>query len=374
MFSEIIDHHCHGIVSSDLDHSGFEALFSEAHDPGSPFFVSQFEKPLGLAIRRWCAPVLDLDPFAPAEDYVARRLELGGEEANRRLLQATGMDAMLVDTGHRADAILDCPGMEALSGIPAPEVVRIEAVFEAAMEADDPLAHFADDLVVRATDAVGLKSIVAYRATFDFDQTRPTRAEAEAALSAWQRAREAGEGPSRLEDPVLLRHALWVGLDLARERKFPIQFHVGFGDIDIAMHRCDPTIFTPFIIEAEKAGVPVTLLHCYPFEREAAWLAEVFSNVFFDVGAVLNYAGPSAVRVLGDAMELGPFSKQLYSSDAFGLSELHYLGRVQFEVALKAVLSRWIGEGTCTLADADRIAQMIAAGNARRIYPLEGVV
>lgn len=369
MFERLIDHHCHGVSPANLDRAGLEALMSESHRPASPFFGSQFDKPLGLAIRRHCAPLLGLEPMAAPADYAAQRQALGAEEVNRRLLCAAGVSEMLIDTGHRSDDILDCTGMAALSGVPCPEVVRIEAVFESVADADDPLAEFAEVLHGRAADAVGLKSIVAYRAGFSIDQARPSQSDTVAALDRW-RINRAGDGPKRLEDPVLLMHALWIGLDLAAERKLPIQLHVGFGDRDIAMPDCDPTHFTPFIAAAEERAVPVTLLHCYPFEREAAWLAEVYSNVFFDVGAVLNYTGPSAVRVLYDAMEMGMFSKQLFSSDAFGLAELHHLGRVQFEAALNRVLSSWIADSACSLRDADRIAEMIAWQNAARIYPL----
>lgn len=371
--TDYVDHHCHGVVAHDLDRTGFEALFSEVHRPHGPG-LSQFDKPLGLMIRRHCAPVLGLEPHAEPDAYVARRRALGAEEANRRLLRGAGMAALLIDTGFRGGDILDVDAMGALAAAPAREVVRIEAVMEeTAQQGHDTaglLDRFAEALWARAETAVGLKSIVAYRASFDIDPTRPSRAEAETALADWMRAIER-DGHARLEDPVLLRHCLWQGVDLCAERAMPLQLHVGFGDRDIIMHRCDPTHFTRFLEAAEAVDVPVTLLHCYPFQREAGWLAEVFSNVYYDVGAVLNYTGASAARVLGDALEMGPFGKQLYSSDAFGLAELHYLGRVQFERALGLVLDQWIAAGDCTVRDAERIAVKIAGGNARRIYRLE---
>jgi hypothetical protein len=117
--------------------------------------------------------------------------------------------------------------------------------------------------------------------------------------------------------------------------------------------------------------VPCTLLHNYPFQREAAWLAEIFQNVYYDVGVILNFAGPMAADILGEALEMGPFFKQLYSSDAFGLAELYYLGQLQFRHALKQHLDRWIAEDMCNLAEADRIVAMIASGNSRRIYDFD---
>jgi predicted TIM-barrel fold metal-dependent hydrolase len=368
-----VDHHCHGIVTDDLDRRRFEALFSESHRPHD-HGGTQFDKPLGLMIRKHCAPVLGLEPLAPAEAYVARRQELGGLEASRRLMRAAGMDTLLVDTGFRSGTITGHAATGELAGCPTREVVRIEALLEEvaadAGSAAELVDRFDARLAERAAGAVGLKSIVAYRTSFDIDQTRPPRGEVEEAAGAWLR-RIAAEGRIRVEDATLIRHALFRALDVCAERRFPLQLHVGFGDRDVHMPACDPTVFRPFIEQAEALDVPITLLHCWPFVREAAWLAEVYSNVHFDVGVILNYTGPGARAVMHEAMSMGPFHKQLYSSDAFGLAELHLLGRVLFDDALGHVLDRWIADRDCTPADAERFMAMIAAGNARRIYRLD---
>jgi hypothetical protein len=72
--------------------------------------------------------------------------------------------------------------------------------------------------------------------------------------------------------------------------------------------------------------------------------------------------------VLAEVMELAPFTKHLYSSDAFGVAELYLLGSTLFRRALAGTLDGWIESGQCSPAEADRIAGLIGAGNARRIY------
>ncbi|MGH9300089.1 MAG: amidohydrolase family protein, partial [Acidimicrobiales bacterium] len=99
-------------------------------------------------------------------------------------------------------------------------------------------------------------------------------------------------------------------------------------------------------------------------------LAEVFGHVYFDVGCILNYTGPSAGRVLSEALELAPFTKMLYSSDAFGLSELVYLGAAQFRRHLESILRGFVDHDECTAEDADTIRSLISSANAHRIYPL----
>ena len=368
----LIDHHCHGVVSRGLDRAGFEALMSEGHRPVPG--CSQFDKPLGLMIQRWCAPVLGLDAHAQAEDYLVKREELGVAEVTRRLAGGTGVEWMLVDTGHRAGDIMDPDALTKATGVASREVVRIEAVMEAAAKSGVSTGRaliqaFDKALAERAVAAVGLKSIVAYRTTFDIDQTRPSVLEAEAAGDRWLKALSAGTA-RRLEDETLIRHALWQAGDLCRRHRYTLQLHVGFGDRDIQMPKCDPTVFAPFIASMEEWDVPITLLHCYPFLREAAWLAEVFSNVYIDIGVIQNFTGPAAPRILAEAMELTPFYKQLYSSDAFGLAELHFLGARIFRNALARVLGDWVANGELTTKKAEKIAMAIASGNARRIYPI----
>ena len=136
------------------------------------------------------------------------------------------------------------------------------------------------------------------------------------------------------------------------------------------MHLANPTLLTGLIRDLERLPVNVIFLHCYPYHREAGYLATVFPHVHFDVGSALNYLGPSAGRLMAEALELAPFTKQLYSSDAFGLPELYYLGAVLFRRTLGSVLDRWIAEDACSVADAARIATLIARDNAVRLYPL----
>ena len=125
----LIDHHCHGVVTKELGRDAFEALMSESYRPPAPG-TTQFQKPLGLAIRRHCAPVLGLEPLASVDDYVARRSALGADEVNRRLLAASGVATHLIDTGHRALEISSPEQFAALSGHAVREIVRIEAVAE----------------------------------------------------------------------------------------------------------------------------------------------------------------------------------------------------------------------------------------------------
>jgi uncharacterized protein len=368
----LLDHHCHGVVSGELDRGGFEELINEGFDP-PPLGTSHFDTPVGLAVRRWCAPVLDMEPFASADAYLERRRALGATEASRRLLAAAGVGGLLIDAAYRAGDVLGTAEMGALAGVPAYDIARLEAVAEAmaaeGVEASSYPDVYAQRLEDEARDAVGLKTILAYRWGFDIDPSPPDRQDVIEAVGQWMRA--SGGGPFRLEDPVLLRHGLWVGAELARQRGFPIQVHAGFGDTDLTLHRANPTLLTEVMRRFRDMGVNVVFLHCYPYHREAAYLAAVFPNVYLDLGSILHYTGASSGAIVAETMELAPFTRHLYSSDAFGVAEFYYLGAALFRRGLQAVLDGWIAREECSPGEADRIAQLAGAGNARRIYALE---
>jgi uncharacterized protein len=364
----LIDHHVHGAVTEALDQAGLEALLNEGTAP-APAGTSMFDSQLGFGIRRWCAPLLDLEPSAPAEQYVRRRRELGTAEVNQRLLRAAQVDAWLVDTGFQSDRVQDPGQIAAASGAPAYQIVRLEAVAEQVARSGTQAGGFAEAwawaFAAATADAVGLKSIVAYRYGFDFDPARPEAADVRAAAGRWLKAVDA-DSAARLDDPVLLRHLIWTGIDSG----LPVQFHVGFGDTDVRLHRSDPSLLHDFLLATQDAGTPVMLLHCYPHHRQAAYLANVFPHVYMDLGAVLNHVGARSSAVLAEALELTPFHKMLYSSDAFGLPELHYLGALGFRRDLARVVGAFVADGAWTAADAERVAGLIGAGNARRVYRL----
>jgi uncharacterized protein len=361
----LVDHHVHGAATADLDRAGLEDGLTESAW-AAPAGTSHLDSQLGFAVRRWCAPVLDLPPHVDAPSYLARRRELGAAEVARRFLRASGIGWFLVETGYRADEILTPAALAQAAGARAGEVVRLESVAEDVAARGPDAAGFADAfataLAERARAAVGLKSVIAYRHGLDFDPDPPGPAEVRDAAGRWLR------GGGRLTDPVLLRHLLWVAV----EHRLPLQFHVGYGDADLTLHRCDPSHLTGFLRRVQDRGVPVMLLHCYPYHRTAAYLAAVFPHVHLDVGLAVNYTGARSRAVVAEALEVAPFAKVLFSTDAWGPPELHHLGAVLWRRAITDVLGGWVADGDWAEPDALRVAEMIGAGNARRVYGLEG--
>jgi predicted TIM-barrel fold metal-dependent hydrolase len=99
-------------------------------------------------------------------------------------------------------------------------------------------------------------------------------------------------------------------------------------------------------------------------------LAHVFPHVYVDVGLTLSYVGTRAGAVLAETLELAPFAKLLFSTDAYGLAELYVVGAALFREHLQRLLAGWVARDACSQADAERVAAMIAAHNAQTIYRL----
>jgi predicted TIM-barrel fold metal-dependent hydrolase len=364
----LVDHHCHGIVTSDLDRAAFEELMNESPGP-SPLGTTVFDSMLGLAIRRWCAPVLDLEPHASPETYVARRAALGVGEVNRRLLGATGIETFLVDTGLTPDLVSSPTELAGIAGgAVAREVVRLEAVAATVLTSGAAPAEFAEAvraalMAARDGGAVGAKSVAAYRVGLRLPAAHPSVGELVAALG---RVRPDDTGAYRVAEPVVNGWLAWTAVELG----MPLQFHVGYGDSDVDLAECDPLLLTPFLRATAAHGAPVLLLHNYPFHRHAAYLAQVFPHVFVDVGLATHNSGALSGALLRETLEVAPFGKLLFSSDAYALAELYHLGVLLFRRGLAAVLGQLVDDGEMAAADADRVGALVARENASRAYRL----
>lgn len=365
----VVDHHCHGVLRRDVTRAEFESMLTEADGPG-PMNPSLFDSQIGFALRRWCAPVLDLEPHAEPEAYLQRRGDLGHEEVTRRFLREAGTGTYLVDTGFEPEPILGPPELAAAADGDAFEIVRLEQVAEQVVMQGVGATQFAgavrDTLAQRAADAVGVKSIAAYRGGLDLPGERPTDSAVAVAAGRWLAAVDGG-APARCHDAVLHSFLVWAGIELGK----PVQFHVGLGDSDTDLRHGNPLLLTPLLRATQSSGVPIMLLHNYPFHRHAGYLAQVFSHVFLDLGLATHNLGQASVRVIEELLELAPFGKVLFSSDAFGLPELYHLGTLLFRRGLAEVLGSGVAGGDWTERDAERTAGMILAGNAIRAYQLD---
>jgi uncharacterized protein len=356
----LIDQHMHGCWLTAGDRQRFENGLNEANTEPLAEFDSGFDSQLGFALRAHCAPLLGLPKHADADEYWRRRSQLTEAELARLFLQSAGVTDWLVDTGY-AEGVADIAQIGEWSDGRAHEIVRLEQVAEqAAHTPGDYASAFEEILDQRLATAVGIKSILAYRGGFDGDLTEPSASEVAEAAARWR-----DRGGVRLADRVLLRFGLHQGLRAGK----PLQFHVGFGDRDCDLHNTNPLYLLDFLRGC--GDTPIVLLHCYPYEREAGYLAQAFNNVYLDGGLSINHLGARAPAFIARLLELAPFRKIVYSSDGFGPVELHYLGSRLWRNGIHRVLSRFVADHDWSAADAVRVVDLIAHDNAARIYGLD---
>ena len=246
------------------------------------------------------------------------RLAADPAEYASRLLQATGTELLLVDDGFPPPGEgVEWRELGELAGCRALPVLRIES-------------HPADDVpTARERGYVALKTIAAYRGGLDRVSEHVV-----AAL-------EANEATG---DPL------------------PVQVHCGFGDWDLHLWRADPSYLKPLVERFRET--PFVLLHCYPFVREAGWLAHVYGNVWFDLSLTIPHVARPA-EALREALELAPVSKLLYASDAARTPELYYLAAKWWREALAEVLSEALPAD-----EAERDGRAILRDNALGLYRL----
>ena len=309
----LVDHHAHGILYARPSLDEFRGLFSESPDPRQWPHVAT-----GVTYRRAIRELAAFFGCEPTEEAVYRyRLDSDRDDYASLLLRATNTELLLVDDGFPA------PGegtpweeLGALAGCEAQPVLRIET-------------HEPEDIAgAREAGFVALKTIAAYRGGLD-----------------------------RIAEPVLAAFEV----NEATGEPLPVQVHCGFGDSDLWLARADPSHLKPVLERFTETRF--VLLHCYPFVREAGWLAHVYGHVWFDLSLTIPHVSRPA-EMLRQALELAPVSKLLYASDAARTPELYYLAAKWWREALGEVLPKLLGD------DAEEAAKRILRENALAVYAL----
>ncbi|MDX2856395.1 amidohydrolase, partial [Streptomyces scabiei] len=60
----LVDQYCHGVLRTELGLGTFEAHLARSEGPPAPG-TTFFDTQTGFAVRRWCPPLLGLEPHCP---------------------------------------------------------------------------------------------------------------------------------------------------------------------------------------------------------------------------------------------------------------------------------------------------------------------
>jgi hypothetical protein len=298
---------------------------------------------------------------------------LGTAGLVRRIVQRANIGGMIVDFGYQADDSHSVDDMRVmLQGLDCPclYVLRLETRAEQLMIANPDFDRFMTAFVLEFTNlrvkgVAALKSIIAYRSGLDIQPT--TESQAAEAFNEVMASQKQTEIPLRLTSKTLLDYLIVEALNIVSTQNIPVQFHTALGDTDVDLLKANPLLLKPIFDDQRFRDVPIVLLHCYPYLKEAAYLTNMYGNAYLDLSMTVPLLNFSAPRALEDVLGMAPTSKVLYGSDAPSLVEFLWLGAVSIRRALGQVLSCWIQQGLPE-TEAERIAHQILHQNAERLY------
>ncbi len=370
----VVDNHCHGVYA----HQGpftpdqWRCYFTESREPKT----RTEHVATTLFYRRLVHTLAEFLGCPPTEAAVlAARQARAPHDLIRDLLRAANIAALLVDQGYPPpDQVMPDARVGQLVGCRTLPMLRLEVLFQRLIGEHASMAAVIEALRteladVRAQGYVALKTIVAYRTGLDI-RTWPDAAVATAFRTARQAVAE--HGAVRLAHQPLLDTLLHVAFAAAAQQELPVQFHTGYGDTDADLRLANPLHLRAVLEQPAYHGMPVVVLHeAYPYTREGAYLAAVYDRVYLD----LSYATPflSYTEMLAftrAALGVAPTSKLLYSSDAVGLPELHWISAIQGRRILGTVLDEAVAHGELSTNEAEAAGEAMLRGNAMRLYRL----
>jgi hypothetical protein len=381
----LVDAYCHGVLQGDLGLGAFESWLPGAAAPRTTLFDS----PAGFAVRRWCPPLLGLEPHCPPARYLARRRELGAYRATRLLLRGSGVTAYLADTGAPGD-LTPPRELGAAAAAPAYEIVRLEPLARQVADTSGTVDGFLADLAAAvhggARDAVALSCGDGSAGGGGGRHARPGGARLRARDPGRGPARHAGRGRAhddragasdagfgtvppgphevrhaaarwladrpvggRLTSPVLRSHLVWHAVATG----LPLVLRYGAAGPG-------PRGTQDFLRATAGLGTDLVLLPAGSAQQaDAADLAGALPHVYVAVGG-----DPAAV------LARTPFGKVLYASGAVGLPELYVTGARRFRAGLDRAVAERVSAGEWSAADGQRVAALVGEGNARRVHRL----
>ena len=370
----LVDNHCHPPQRDPpVDEHAYKRFFTESSDPRITSDHVQHTLFFQEGVRL-LASLLGEPESTDVGTLLERRNRLSQADLLNLIVKRAGIRGLVVDFGFPVEGVLAHKELEqVLDGTDCQVrfILRLEKLAEdlipATQNFDDLVAQYTAALHdLRGKGVTGLKTVIAYRSGLAIQRT-PAKAAADAFVQVKSEAAANG-GNVRLASKPLLDFLLLLALELANAQQVPVQVHTALGDTDLDMLQANPLLLRPVLEDPAFRDVPLVLLHCYPYIREAAYLSNMYGNVYFDLSMTVPLLSHTAARAIEDALSMAPASKLLYGSDAPGMPDYLWFGAVVWRRALGRLLEEWMERDGLPEDAAERMARRILYENARGLY------
>jgi uncharacterized protein len=368
----LADNHCHGIYQAQTpeDITAWRRLFTESSDPG----MRSTHVTTTLFYRRLVREMAAFFECESTEEAVlAARQQLDDQRLISKFLRSANFDVLFIDKGFPPpEMLLSDATVSDLANCRVTPMLRVELWMQRLIAENNTLSAVVEALRTELNDVRGqgyiaLKSIVAYRTGLDIRSWSIDDVE-EAFAVARREVQE--RGSVWLAHKPLLDTLLHVTFAEAARQELPVQFHTGYGDTDADMLLANPLHLRAVLERREYRAMPVVLLHeSYPYTQQGAYLATVYENVYFDLSYGIPYLGyHEMLEFTRAAFSIAPFSKLLYSSDAVGVPEIHWISALNGRNILEQVLGECVTHGDLSSTEAEKAGLAVLHDNAVRLY------
>lgn len=332
-FTEIplVDHHCHAIIKQHVKNDCQLLLSASSEAPETFSKIDLHERLTWQALIKMVGQFANRE-FADEREFADFLLSVDYENFTYHLFTKANYQSLFIDTGYTPKGACTIKQMSKLTGTTVFPILRLESVAERVFKKTNSFSDwwqlcYEEIAHARESGYIGAKSIAAYRCGLELLPV--SYEEAEMAYKIWN-----DRGSERIVDNQLISFLVWESAPLLAQQSLPLQFHAGYGDPDTNLMKGNPLLLRSFIQKCETIKLPVVLLHNYPYQREAGYLASVYNCVYFDTSLIVPLGIGASRRVVSEALELAPYTKYLFASDAHTRPEIFALAAQAFRDAI----------------------------------------
>ncbi|MEK4027593.1 amidohydrolase family protein [Pseudobacillus sp. FSL P4-0506] len=317
---------------------------------------------------RHMAKYLNCEPDLPSIVEARNKKAKNFPDYTKELFADANLEGLIMDFGYPQPPI-NRDDFQQMSGAQIWEIHRIEPVMvelgKQKLSFEGFIEKYRDNLekALKRDGVVGLKTIIAYRSGLEISNK-----DGKAAASAYEEFLLNEKAPAKAMRDYCFHIAME---ECTRADKF-MHIHTGIGDGEVVLSKASPSFLLDTFRKPEYKETKIHLVHGgYPWMEEAAFIVSILPNVYMDISLQNPFTGHGVERIISQVLELAPFDKVMYGSDAFTVPEMNWLGVKLFKDCFERVLSDWVEKDYMDADQARYIGEMILYKNFENIYKVK---